>query len=67
MKNNMEGAMRINSNNYSRLYKKMDFYLEEFVRMILEGRKDEYCKFKLEEIIIFHQLECNDPTCYCHS
>jgi len=54
MKTNMEGAMRMNHNNYSRLYKKTDFYLEEFVRMILEGRKDEYCKFKLEEIIIFH-------------
>lgn len=49
-----EKVMRINSKNIHTMKNKIDFYLEEIVKLLLESKKDEKSGFKLSEVIIYH-------------
>ncbi|EAR82350.2 transmembrane protein, putative (macronuclear) [Tetrahymena thermophila SB210] len=60
-----ETIMRIDQDKFQLFFKQSDFILEEMVRLLLDSQRDETSKFKLFEILIFHQKVCKDPECYC--
>ncbi|KAL4426329.1 hypothetical protein ABPG74_011481 [Tetrahymena malaccensis] len=60
-----EAIMRLDQDKFQTFFKQSDFVLEEMVRLLQDSQRDEGSKFKLFEILIFHQKVCKDPECYC--
>ncbi|KAL4463680.1 hypothetical protein ABPG72_009030 [Tetrahymena utriculariae] len=62
-----EAIMRLDQDKFQVFFKQSDFILEEIVRLLQDSQRDEASKFKLFEILTFHQKACKDPECCCQT
>ncbi|KAL4504541.1 hypothetical protein ABPG72_009987 [Tetrahymena utriculariae] len=61
-----EEVMKINEKNFEKMYKFLGFQLEEMFRLSQIAESDKFSRYKLQEIILFHQQQCTNVMCNCH-
>lgn len=57
--------MNLNTNNFSQIYKHLDFYIEEIYRLAIDSEKNGSSKFRLLKILKMHQDTCTNRNCRC--
>ncbi|KAL4432133.1 hypothetical protein ABPG74_014387 [Tetrahymena malaccensis] len=60
-----ESIMKLSSLNFGKICHHLDFYLEEIFRLSSLQQSDTNAKYKLLEIVSYHQINCNFNNCYC--
>ncbi|EAR96483.3 transmembrane protein, putative (macronuclear) [Tetrahymena thermophila SB210] len=61
-----EDVMKITEKNFDKMYKFLGFQLEEIFRLSQVAESDKFSRYKLQEIILFHQQQCTNLMCNCH-
>ncbi|KAL4456109.1 hypothetical protein ABPG74_014070 [Tetrahymena malaccensis] len=61
-----EDVMKISEKNFEKMYKFLGFQLEEIFRLSEVAESDKFSRYKLQEIILFHQEQCTNLMCNCH-
>ena len=57
--------MKFDAQSLHRNFRKVDFFLEELVRLLADSKCNETSKFKLISALIYHKSECKDIKCHC--
>ncbi|KAL4466084.1 hypothetical protein ABPG74_004321 [Tetrahymena malaccensis] len=61
----LENILHLTHENFEKLYMHLDFYLEELIRYGIDQYKNEFNRFKLFQLLGYHQQKCIYLDCYC--
>ncbi|KAL4485784.1 hypothetical protein ABPG72_012324 [Tetrahymena utriculariae] len=61
----LENILHLTHENFEKLYMHLDFYLEELVRFGIDQQKNEFNRFKIFQLLGYHQQKCIYLDCYC--